>query len=57
MKKPFLTLIALLMASLSFAQSEKANEVMNTLRLANNYFMSTIPTVGLVSTSGNPVMA
>ena len=49
MKKPFLTLIALLMASLSFAQSEKANEVMNTLRLANNYFMAkyadpTLPT-------------
>ena len=49
MKKTLLTLLALLMASTTFAQSEKANEVMNTLRLANNYFMAkyadpTLPT-------------
>ena len=40
MKKTLLTLLALLTASTTFAQSEKANEVMNTLRLANNYFMA-----------------
>ena len=49
MKKTLLTLLALLIASTTFAQSEKANEVMNTLRLANNYFMAkyadpTLPT-------------
>ena len=49
MKKSFLTLIALLVATVSFAQSEKANDVMKTLQLANNYFMAkyadpTLPT-------------
>ena len=49
MKKLSLTLIALLMASVTFAQSEQANDVMKTLRLANDYFMAkyadpTLPT-------------
>ena len=49
MKKTILTLIALLMVSTTFAQSEQANNVMKTLRLANDYFMAkyadpTIPT-------------
>ena len=49
MKKTILTLIALLMVSATFAQSEQANNVMKTLRLANDYFMAkyadpTIPT-------------
>ncbi len=49
MKKTFLTILALLMASFSFAQSEKANDVMKNLQLVNNYFMAkyadpTIPT-------------
>ena len=49
MKKSFLTLIALLMASVTFAQSEQANDVMKTLRLVNDYFMAkyadpTLPT-------------
>ena len=49
MKKIILMLTALLMTVAGHAQSEKANEVMATLRLANNYFMAkyadpTLPT-------------
>ena len=49
MKKIFLTLLALTMAGMMMAQSDKANDVMKTLRLANDYFMAkyadpTLPT-------------
>lgn len=49
MKKTTLTLIVLLMAATTFAQSDKANGVMKTLRLTNDYFMAkyadpTLPT-------------
>ena len=49
MRKIFLTIIVLLTVTVTFAQGEKANEVMNTLRQVNNYFMAkhsdpTIPT-------------
>ena len=44
-----MTLLALMMASLSMAQSDKANDVMKTLQLVNDYFMAkyadpTLPT-------------
>ena len=49
MKKAMMTLLALMMASLSMAQSDKANDVMKTLQLVNDYFMAkyadpTLPT-------------
>ena len=49
MRKTILTLLAFFMATTTFAQSEQANSVMETLRLANNYFMAkyadpTLPT-------------
>ena len=49
MKKTILSILALMMVSVSFAQNEQANEVMKTLRLANDYFMAkyadpTLPT-------------
>ena len=48
MKKTILTLLALAMVSVTFAQ-DKADDVMKTLRLANDYFMAkyadpTLPT-------------
>ena len=48
MKKILLTLITLMMTTVSFAQN-KADNVMSTLRLANDYFMAkyadpTLPT-------------
>ena len=49
MRKIFLTIIVLLTVTVTYAQGEKANEVMNTLRQVNNYFMAkhsdpTLPT-------------
>ena len=49
MKKTVLTLLALMTMSLSFAQSNQADQVLKTLRLANDYFMAkyadpTLPT-------------
>ena len=49
MRKIFLTIIVLLTVTVTYAQGEKANEVMNILRQVNNYFMAkhsdpTLPT-------------
>ena len=49
MRKIFLTIIVLLTVTGTYAQGEKASEVMNTLRQVNNYFMAkhsdpTLPT-------------
>ena len=49
MRKIFLTIIVLLTVTGTYAQGEKANEVMNILRQVNNYFMAkhsdpTLPT-------------
>ena len=49
MKKIMMTLLVMMMASITMAQSDKANDVMRTLRLANDYFMAkyadpTLPT-------------
>ena len=49
MRKIVLTIIVLLTVTVTYAQGEKANEVMNILRQVNNYFMAkhsdpTLPT-------------
>ena len=49
MKKTILALLALMMATTMTAQDNKANDVMKTLQLVNDYFMAkyadpTLPT-------------